>query len=286
MEETGSYVAEEMPGGLDRELDRLRKQALLSWDRELRVLRRLGLHDGMAVLEVGGGPGFITEQLLAALPAGAITMIDRDPTMIARARRNLQPGAGDRLQIAEASVMETGLPAAQFDFALARLVFQHLPDPVGAAREIWRVLKPGGWLVVIDPDDKLHLVDPPNEPEVEAIFDRLAAEQAAKGGTRFIGRRLPRILKEAGFVNLEFEAVLLHSDIIGLEPLVDDLDPVFWQVMLDEGRVTEGERDIMLASIEKFNSSDPIVIITALVAGGQKHDSSNNSAPTSIGVDG
>lgn len=275
MEETGSYVAEEMPGGLDRELDRLRKQALLSWDRELRVLRRLGLEDGMAVLEVGGGPGFVTEQLLAALPASAITMIDRDPTMIVRATRYLQPGAGDRLQIVEASAMETGLPAAQFDFALARLVFQHLPDPVGAAREIWRVLRPGGWLVIIDPDDKLHLVDPPNEPEVEAIFDRFAAEQAAKGGTRFIGRRLPRILKQAGFVNLEFEAVLLHSDIIGLEPLADDSDPVFWQVMLDEGRVTEEERDIILASIEKFNASDPIMIITALVAGGQKHDSSN-----------
>lgn len=285
MEETGSYVAEEMPGGLDRELDRLRKQALLSWDRELRVLRRLGLEDGMAVLEVGGGPGFVTEQLLAALPASAITMIDCDPTMIVRARRYLQPGAGDRLQIAEASAMETGLPAAQFDFALARLVFQHLPDPVGAAREIWRVLRPGGWLVIIDPDDKLHLVDPPNEPEVEAIFDRFAAEQAAKGGTRFIGRRLPRILKQAGFVNLEFEAVLLHSDIIGLEPLADDSDPVFWQVMLDEGRVTEEERDVILASIEKFNASDPIMIITALVAGGQKHDSSNNSAPTSIAVD-
>lgn len=270
MELPGSYVAEEMPGGFDREIIRLRAQALLSWDRELSVLRRLGLADGMAVLDVGGGPGFITEQLLAALPASPITMIDRDPAFVAQAGRYLQPAAGDRLNLVEASVMDTGLSDNEFDFAIARLVFQHLPDPVGAAREIGRVLKAGGTLVVIDADDRLQLYDPPNEPEVEAIFGRLAADQEAMGGSRFIGRRLPRILKQAGFVNLELEAVLLHSDIIGIGPLADDPDPEFWQEMVDAGRISGRERDTVLASIERFGASDPTILIMVLVASGQK----------------
>lgn len=270
MEQPGSYVAEEMPGGFDREIIRLRAQALLSWDRELSVLRRLGLADGMAVLDVGGGPGFITEQLLAALPASPITMIDRDPAFVAQAGRYLQPSAGDRLNLVEASVMDTGLSDNEFDFAIARLVFQHLPDPVGAAREIGRVLKAGGTLVVIDADDRLQLYDPPNEPELEAIFGRLAADQEAMGGSRFIGRRLPRILKQAGFVNLDLEAVLLHSDIIGIGPLADDPDPEFWQEMVDAGRISERERDTVLASIERFGASDPTILIMVLVASGQK----------------
>ena len=270
MEQSGSYVAEEMPGGFDRELARLRQQALLSWDKEIMALRRLGLTDGMAVLDVGGGPGFVTEQLLAALPASGVTMIDRDPALIAQARGYLQPGAGDRLAIVEASVMDSGLPDDSFDFALARLVFQHLPDPVGAAREIRRVLKPGGRLVVADIDDKLQLYDPPNEPEIDAIFSRLDADQEDKGGSRFIGRRLPRILREAGFVDLQLESVLLHSDIMGMGPLADDPDPEFWQGMVDAGSITAAERDTILAAIERFNGSDPIILLTILMAAGQK----------------
>jgi ubiquinone/menaquinone biosynthesis C-methylase UbiE len=270
MEQPGSYVAEEMPGGLDREVARLREQALLSWDRELRVLLRLGLADGTSILDVGGGPGFVTEQLLASLPESRVTMIDRDPAMIDQARRYLQPVAGARLDLVEASVMETGLPDAAFDFAIARLVFQHLPDPVGAAREVWRVLKPGGRIVVIDVDDTLQIYDPPNTPELEAIFQRLGAQQEAKGGSRFIGRRLPRILKQAGFSDLELESVLLHSDIMGLERLADDVDPALWQAMVDSGRITEAERTLILASIERFSQSDPIIQITVLMAGGRK----------------
>jgi ubiquinone/menaquinone biosynthesis C-methylase UbiE len=49
----------------------------------------------------------------------------------------------------ESSVMEMPLRDETFDFAYARLVFQHLPDPLGAMREIRRVLKPGGKLVII-----------------------------------------------------------------------------------------------------------------------------------------
>lgn len=270
IEPSGSYVAEEMPGGLDREIARLREQALLSWDKELRVLRRLGLVDGVSVLDAGGGPGFVSEQLLAALPASRVTMIDRDPAMIDQARRLVLPGAGDRLELVEASVMDTGLPDGRFDFAFARLVFQHLPDPVAAAREIGRVLKPGGRLAIIDIDEALQVYDPPNEPELEAIFRRLDADQAAKGGTRFIGRRLPRILKQAGFTDLELESVLLHSDIMGVGPLADDPNPAIWQTMVDGGQITAGERDLILASIEKFAASDPIIQITELVASGRK----------------
>jgi ubiquinone/menaquinone biosynthesis C-methylase UbiE len=40
-----------------------------------------------------------------------------------------------------------------FDFAAARFLFQHLTDPVSAAREVHRVLKPRARLVIIDVDD-------------------------------------------------------------------------------------------------------------------------------------
>ena len=48
---------------VDREMERLRTQALLGWRQESRILTMFGLQDGMSVLEPGNGPGFITESI-------------------------------------------------------------------------------------------------------------------------------------------------------------------------------------------------------------------------------
>ena len=143
-DEIGSYEISAMPGGVDVELVRLREQALQWWAQEERLLSALGLKDGMAVLEPGAGPGFITEQFLRLLPHSEITVVERDPVMVAQAQRYLADKGIERVRFVTASVLETGLPADSYDFAYARLIFQHLPRPVDAARELWRVLKPGG----------------------------------------------------------------------------------------------------------------------------------------------
>ena len=54
-----SYRAETEMRGVESEIERLRAQVLLSWDAEERALRRLGLRDGMEVLELGCGPGLV-----------------------------------------------------------------------------------------------------------------------------------------------------------------------------------------------------------------------------------
>lgn len=269
-EERGSYVAEEMPGGLDVELARLRDQALLWWPKEARTLGWYDLKDGLSVLELGGGPGFITEQLLTMLPNSKITVIERDPTLIEKARRYLESKHAGRFEIVEASVMNMPLPDRSYDFAFARFLFQHLPDPVGAAREVLRVLKPGGRFVINDPDEKLHLWDPPAEPEVEAISERFIQQHSSQGGSRYRARRLPRILKEAGFVNLDIEAVLLHSDIRGIDIVFPKSNPEFLQQDVESGMITEEEKDILIASAEKFYASDPLVQLIVLMAYGEK----------------
>src|ERR1044072_7344927 len=151
--EAGSYDASTMPGGLDQEVERLRNQALLEWHKESRTLQWLGLRDGMSLLELGGGPGFITGQLLEMLPNGSVTVVERGPVLIERAKAYLADKGGDRLRIIEGSVMNMNPPDASFDLAVGRLIFQYSVDPVGADRETLRVLKPGGKLVISDIDD-------------------------------------------------------------------------------------------------------------------------------------
>ena len=44
--------------GFNNEVDRLKAQVQLGWEKEFRTLKWLGLKDGMNILDVGGGPGF------------------------------------------------------------------------------------------------------------------------------------------------------------------------------------------------------------------------------------
>jgi hypothetical protein len=63
--EIGSYEISAIPGGVDKELARLRAQALQWWAQEARLLTELGLEDGMSVLEPGGGAGLHHRAIVA-----------------------------------------------------------------------------------------------------------------------------------------------------------------------------------------------------------------------------
>src|SRR5438067_6805918 len=96
--EKSAYEVSAVPGGVDKEIERLRDQALLMWEREARNLRWFGLRDGMDVLDVGSGPGFVSAQLLDIVPNGSVTALEVDPVMVGRARRYMDGRLGERLR--------------------------------------------------------------------------------------------------------------------------------------------------------------------------------------------
>jgi ubiquinone/menaquinone biosynthesis C-methylase UbiE len=269
-----SYKASEMHEDVEKEIERLRDQALWSWDKEARNLAWFGLRDGMSILEVGSGPGFVTEQLLAAHPNSHITCVEIDPDLIPRAERYLQSkGMEGRYTIIEGDLMKMELPDDTFDFALARLVFQHLPDPLGAMKEIHRVLKPGGKLAITDVEGGLKwVIDPPDSAEIEAILDKMKKAQESRGGNRNIGRMLWRLFGAAGFVNMDLEIVPIHSDKLGIEALMpSDWDPGAFKPALDRGIITEEEVEAMHRAHIAFHASpDRYALFVALMACGEK----------------
>ena len=252
MTESKSYDPDRLD--LDQEIRRLRSQALLAWPQESRKLLQYGLQDGMTVLDLGCGPGFITEQLLALLPHSQLIALDDEPKMIERAQRYVQGKAYDRLRFVQASILETGLPDNSIDFALARFLFQHLPTPIAAAQEVLRILKPGGKFALIDIDEGGFpiLFDPPL-PLYEAMRDQAAQVQANRGGNRNIGRHFWRILHAAGFQPLYFEAIVAHSDMLGLED--------FQQTMGLPFAFTQGTPDA---------ASEPLILAVGFAACGLK----------------
>src|SRR4029078_1894032 len=117
-----------------------------------------GLRDGMSVLELGSGPGFVTEQLLQMLPNSHVTQLELDPDMVRRSEQYLTPNLSGSFTIIEGSIMNMELPDNSFDFAFARYLFQHLPDPLGDMREVYRAVQPGALVEMNAVDCQLRVV--------------------------------------------------------------------------------------------------------------------------------
>lgn len=108
------------------------------------MLDLLGDVAGLRVLDAGCGPGLYAEELAAR--GAEVTAFDESPAMVDRARARL----GDRADVRVHDLAEplSWLDDEAFDAAVLALVIHHLDDRVAALRELHRVLRPGGHLVV------------------------------------------------------------------------------------------------------------------------------------------
>lgn len=264
----GSYDPEYENAGLKQELARLSAQATLSWPVERERLLALGLHDGMSVLDVGCGPGFSTQLLAELLPSSRITGVDSSPVLLEQARRRW-PDVGGRVRLLQADVTGTGLPDGTFDFALSRYVFQHLADPVAAAYEVRRLLRPGGRHAVVDVDDGAWGIADPAFPEFHALYARAGAAQRRRGGNRVVGRELGRIMRRAGYTDVRLDVFAYDSDTLGLEPFREQLSPDRLLPLLVEGGLTVQELGLAHSLLDRFSSApEPFVLLIGFLASG------------------
>jgi ubiquinone/menaquinone biosynthesis C-methylase UbiE len=103
------------------------------------------------ILDAGCGNGRYSHYLLKhADPGAKLTAFDLSQNMLARARRRL---TNDRATFAAADVTRLPYPAASFEAAVCGWVLEHLPDPRPGLRELARVLRPGGKLLLMCTED-------------------------------------------------------------------------------------------------------------------------------------
>ena len=211
----GSYDISNFAIDSTGEIQRLNAQVDLFWNHELSLYQRLGLRDGMHVLDCGCGTGYLLEKLHMIYPALQCTGIEIENQLVAVAKETLVKKQLDRCRILQQSATAIDLPDDSFDFVISRLVLEHLPNPMLALKEVMRVLKVGGKAVFIDNDFDLHERTSPDTPALTELYDAYRRARRADSGNPCIGRELPLLLKKAGFTAVDLHLLAAHSHVTG-----------------------------------------------------------------------
>lgn len=113
------------------------------------LLAAAELQCGARVLDVACGTGLVTLAAAAAVGVGGeVIGTDISEAMVTRAQRQALTAGIENIQFKRMDAEQLDLPDASFDVVLCALGLMYLPDPEAALREMRRVARPGGRIVL------------------------------------------------------------------------------------------------------------------------------------------
>ncbi len=146
-------LSQEKPDDLEATLsyDRVSRWPLFSFIRFMFVRRLKRYRPHGTLLDAGCGPGYLAVKIAGAFPGVEVTGIDisRDALELAGKLASDQP-AGRSPRFLEANIDQLPLADSSADFIVSTLALHHWPNPDRSFREIYRVLKPQGQVLLFD----------------------------------------------------------------------------------------------------------------------------------------
>ena len=190
-------------GRSDAEERRLARQMAMLAPESEWMFDRIGIAAGERVLDLGCGPGGVLDLLASRVgPSGSVLGIERSPHYVELARRFVRSLGLHQVEVREGDAYATGLPVSSFDGAHMRLVLVNVPRPEEMARELVRLVRPGGWVASLEADYLTVTCDPPH-PTWTRLMDAFRAYAETQSVDLHVGRRTHRLLREAGLADIE-----------------------------------------------------------------------------------
>ena len=223
----------------------------MSFPHKTKSYELMQIREGDQVLDVGCGPGIDTINLAQFVKStGKVVGVDNDQEMIILAdKRAESAGVSDRVSHRRADAAQIPFEANVFDSCRCERLFQHLTQPEKALKEMIRVTKSGGWVVVLDTDWGTLSVDTPEPDIARRLWDLHAAKITNNG---FAGRKLYCMFKQQELTEIEVEPYVVHSNDYGFARWMicaDELE----QLALSSGVISTEELDRLN---EGFNKAD------------------------------
>ena len=160
------------------------------------AIERLAPKAGEAILEVGVGTAL---SALRYPPSSRVTAIDLSAPMLERARTRLERRGCRHVRLCRMDAARLAFADGEFDAVYAPYVLNVVPDPVAVAREMLRVCRPDGRLVLLN-----H-------------FDHSAIPR--RGVNRFVGRLAVRISGVDWHLDLERFLAATRLVAVSIEPV-------------------------------------------------------------------
>lgn len=166
----------------------------------------------LRVLDLGTGNGLIPLMLVDRMPGVEVVGTDLAKHMLAVAeRRRADSPHRDRLRFEIADVKALPFDDGAFDVVMSNTILHHIPEPRAFLREAWRVLRPGGVLLIRD------LFRPADDDAVEQLVQTHAGDESADAQQLFrqslkaalTPDELRAMVDELGWANVE---ITIDSD--------------------------------------------------------------------------
>ena len=196
------------------EQQRLQQQAVQLGSESARLFDEIGVAEGQHVLELGCGPRGCLDLLRARVGrTGAVVGVELSPESVGLAQAHVAEQGFENVEVLCADAGDTGLRPASFDLVTSRLVLVNIPAPERIIAEAVALARDGGAVAFHEVDFVAMVCDPPC-PAWTDLLDLYLAVADNNGNDYHLGRRLPRMLRQAGLTDVRVTPIM-HTHPIG-----------------------------------------------------------------------